>query len=205
MKRIITISVLVLAFVFGFVFANAYARGGMSQDRFRSFEIGKLIGTEVDNLSGEYVGTIKDFVLDSNGHIDLVILSQPFYWEPAHGFYWEYINVPPQTVAVPFRAISIKPNGKIAVLKVREWKLNFPPEFVKSDLSNRKWATSVYKYYGLQPYWTEGTHTQRMSLSMNQAMIEKMMKPYTMREQKEKKYIWGYSPYSESYMDSYHW
>jgi sporulation protein YlmC with PRC-barrel domain len=201
MKRITIISVLVLAFAFGFVFANAYAKGGMLQDRFKSFEMKKLIGTEVDNPSGESVGTIKDFVLDSNGHIDLVILSQPFYWEPAHGFYWEYINVPPQTVAVPFRAIKVEPNGKGAILKFSEWKLNFPPEFVKSDLSNRKWATSVYKYYGLNPYWTEG----RMNSTMNQARIEKMMKPYTMREQKEKKYIWGYSPFSDSYMNHYHW
>jgi sporulation protein YlmC with PRC-barrel domain len=205
MKRIITTLALILAFGFSFVFANAYAGGGMSKDRFRSFETSKLIGTEVDNPSGESVGTIRNFVLDSNGHIDFVILSQDFYWEPSHGFYWEYISIPPQTVAVPFRAIKVEPNGKVAVLKFNKWKLSFPPEFVRSDLSNRKWAATVYKYYGLQPYWTEGRSTQRMSSTMNKPMSEQMMKPYTMREQKVEKYIWGYSPNSDSYMDSYHW
>jgi sporulation protein YlmC with PRC-barrel domain len=205
MKKIITMIALVLVFGFSFVSANAYAAGVMSKDRFRSFEANQLIGTEVDNPSGESVGTIKDFVLDSNGHIDFVILSQDFYWEPSYGFYWEYITVTPQTVVVPFRAIKVEPNGKTAIFKFSEWKLNFPPEFVKSDLSNRKWGVTVYQYYGLQPYWTEGRSTQSMGSTMNKPMIEKMMKPYTIREQKEKKYIWGYSPYSDRYMDSYHW
>jgi hypothetical protein len=107
MKRIITITALVLAFGFGFVFANAYAGGGMSKDRFRSFDTSKLIGTIVKDPLGESAGIIRDFVFDSNGHINFVILSHGFY--DFYGEYVPYVPVPAQTVAVPFSAITIKP------------------------------------------------------------------------------------------------
>jgi sporulation protein YlmC with PRC-barrel domain len=203
MKRIITITALVLAFGFGFVYANAYAGTGLSKGRFRSFETSKLIGTIVKDPTGESVGKIRDFVLDSNGHIDFVILSHYLY--DFNSEYVPYYPIPRETVAVPFSAITIKPNEKIAALKFNGSELDFAPQFVMSDLNNRKWAENVYKYYGLQPYWTEGEYTRRMSSTMNEPMSEQMLKPYTLREQKEMRYIWGYSPNSDSYMDSYHW
>ena len=196
MKRIITITVLVIAFGFGFVFTNAYAGGRMSKDRFRSFETSKLIGTMVKDPTGESVGTIRDFVLDSNGHIDFVILSH--YLDDFNSEYIPYYPIPPETVAVPFSAITIKPDEKIAALKFSGSKLDFAPTFAKSDLNNRKWAENDYRYYGLQPYWTEGG-------SRGNPMSEQMMKPYTLREQKDKRYIWGYNPNSETYRYSWHW
>jgi sporulation protein YlmC with PRC-barrel domain len=200
MNKIMTIVALVLAF--GFVFVAAYAGTGISKDRFRSFEASKFIGTMVKEPSGESVGTIQDFVLDSNGHIDFVILSHSFY-----GFNGEYIPypIPRHTVAVPFSAITIRPNEKIAVLRFSREKLDFAPNFAKSDLNNRKWAENDYKYYGLQPYWTEGRYTKEEGSTMGNPMSEHMLKPYTLREQKVKRYIWGYSPNSEGYMDSWHW
>jgi sporulation protein YlmC with PRC-barrel domain len=203
MKRIMTLTALILAFGLVFMFANAYAASGMSKDRFRSFEVSKFIGAKVTDSTGVWEGTIQDFVLDSNGHIDFVILSRDFYNFNTN--YIPYYPVPPQTVAVPFSAIRLNLKEKIALLKFSGSKLDFAPTFMMSDLSNRKWVEKDYKYYGLQPYWTEGRYARRMSSTMNRPMSEQMMRPYTMREQQVKKYIWGYSPNSDSYMDSYHW
>jgi hypothetical protein len=154
MNRIISVVALVLVFGVGIAFANAYAEGGMSKSWHRAYETNGLIGTRVENPLGETVGSIKNFVIDSNGHVDFVILT--------HNFYWEYVPTPSQTVAVPFSEITVRPNEKISVLKFSAWKLDFAPQFNKSDISHRKWADSVYRYFGLQPYWTERGHTRSM-------------------------------------------
>lgn len=148
MKKIILLVALVFVFGVGFTFANAYAEGGMSKSWHRAYETNGLIGTRVENPLGETVGSLKDFVIDSTGHVDFVIL--------AHNFYWEYVPRPAQTVAVPFNEITVRPHEKISVLKFSAWKLDFAPKFDKSDISHRKWADRVYRYFGIQPYWTEG-------------------------------------------------
>jgi hypothetical protein len=66
---------LVLTLGLGSVFVNAYAGGGMAKGWLRVYEVSRLLGAEVENPLGEAVGTIQDFVFDSNGHIDFVILS----------------------------------------------------------------------------------------------------------------------------------
>jgi sporulation protein YlmC with PRC-barrel domain len=152
MSRIVAVIAFVLVFGLGSAFANAYAGGGMEKGSNRAYEASRLLGTEVENPLGEAIGTIQDFLFDSNGHIDFVILS--------HDFWWEYVPIPSQTIAVPFSAIAVKPNGKVSVLKFSGWKLDFVPKFNKSDINNRKWAENVYRYFGLQPHWTEGGHTK---------------------------------------------
>jgi sporulation protein YlmC with PRC-barrel domain len=155
MNKIIAVIALVLTFGLGSVFANAYAGGGMAKGWPRTYEVSRLLGAELENPLGEAVGTIQDFVFDSHGHIDFVILS--------HNFWWEYVPMPSQTVAVPFSEITVKPNEGISILKFSGWKLDFVPKFDKSDMNNRKWAENVYRYFGLQPYWTEGGHTGSMN------------------------------------------
>ena len=150
MNRIITAVALVLVFGVGFAFSNAYAKGEMSKSPYRAYETDGLIGTPVQNPLGDVVGSIRDFVIDSNGHVEFVILS--------HDFYWEYVPRPPQTVVVPFSEMTVRPDKKVSVLKFSAWKLDFVPLFEKSEVSHRRWAESVYRYYGLQPYWTEGGH-----------------------------------------------
>ena len=148
MKRVTTAIGLVL--VLGFVLAGADARSEISKSSYNAYETNGLIGTRVENPLGEVVGSIQDFVIDSNGHVEFVILS--------HNFYWEYVPRPSQTVVVPFSEIAVKPDAKICVLKFSAWRLDFAPTFEKSGMSHRRWAESVYRYFGLQPYWNEGEH-----------------------------------------------
>ncbi len=150
MNRIISVVALTLVFGLGFSFANAYAEGGMSGSWHRAYETGGLIGIPVQNPLGETVGSIKDFVIDSNGHVDFVVLTRDFYWE--------YVPRLSETVAVPFNEITIKPGEKVSILKFSTWKLDFGPAFTRREIGDRQWAKSVYRYFGVQPYWTERGH-----------------------------------------------
>ncbi len=66
------------------------------------------------------------------------------------------------TVVVPFSEMTVRPHKKISVLKFSGWKLDFAPLFEKSAIDHRRWAESVYRYFDLQPYRTEGRHQANM-------------------------------------------
>ena len=129
--------------------------GTAGKSGFMELNTFNLVGATVENPIGEVVGSIDDFVVDSNGHIDFVILT--------YNFPWEYAPVPPQSIAVPFSEITVKPNGKVAVLKFSGWKLELAPKFAKGDMNNRKWAINDYRYFGLRPPWTERETTGGMN------------------------------------------
>ena len=150
-KKIIMALVAVFVVGFGFTVAISHAARMMGKSGYTTYEVSSLLGTEVENPIGEAVGSIHDFVIDSNGHIVFAILTYDF---PS-----EYAPVPPQTIAVPFSAITVKPNGKVAVLKFSGWKLELAPKFAKSDINNHKWTENDYRYFGQSPYWTERGHT----------------------------------------------
>lgn len=155
MERKIMIALLaVLVFGFGLAVTESHAARAVRENRYTAYKVTGLIGTQVENPLGDVVGSIQDFVIDSNGHVEFVILS--------HDFYWEYVPRPSQTVVVPFSEMTVGPNKKISVLKFSAWRLDFAPIFEKSEISHRRWAESAYRYFGLQLYWTEGEHKASM-------------------------------------------
>jgi len=154
MKKVIIILFVALAFGFSFIVTQSYAARAMRESRNTAYVVTGLLGAEVENPMGVSVGSIHDFVIDSNGHIDFVILRYDF---PS-----EYAPLSPKMVAVPFNAIKVEPGKKIAVLKFSGWKLELAPEFVKSDINNHKWTENDFRYFGVQPYWTEGRHKASM-------------------------------------------
>ena len=152
--KIIIALAAVFVFGLGFAVAKSHAAQMMGKSGYTAYEVSNLIGAEVENPLGAPVGSIHDFVIDSNGHIDFVILS--------YNFPSEYAPVSPKMVAVPFNAIKVEPGRKIAVLKFSGWKLELAPEFAKDDLNNHKWTENDFRYFGVQPYWTEGRHKASM-------------------------------------------
>ena len=149
MSRIITAVAVILLFGFGFVFANAFAKGEMSKSPYHAYETNGLIGTQVENTLGDVVGSIQDFVIDSSDAVEFVIL--------VHDFYWEYVPKASQSVVVPLSEMTVKPDKKIFVLKFSAWRLDFAPIFEKSEISHRRWVESIYRYFGFQPYWAEAS------------------------------------------------
>jgi len=149
MKGKILIIVLISIFSLGYVLANAYATEPMSKTS-KDYEVTRLLSEYLENPQGGFLGRISDFVVDSNGHIEFAIVQVGF----------PEVGRDSKFVAVPFSALS-RPEGKYYVLNITRERLVSAPRFVeKKDLSNRTFAESVYRYFGLQPTWTEGRGTR---------------------------------------------
>ena len=101
-----------------------------------------FMGGRVDLAQGG-AAKVDDLVINcSNGHIPFVTLS----------------NVPGRTgevFAVPFSMLSRK-GETVFALNVTQDKLVSAPIFSQyEDQGSRAYAEGVYKYFGVQPYWTE--------------------------------------------------
>lgn len=111
------------------------------------YEMTKLLRSEVQNSQGEVLGTVTDFIVDSDGHIELAILSQK---SSKAGY--------PRTVAIPFDALRYESPTDRFVLNMTMERLNAAPNFDPKDLTNPKFAEEVYRFFGLGPNWTEQGH-----------------------------------------------
>lgn len=111
---------------------------------FELFPSTTLMGAEVQTPTGEGVAMVNDLVIDSSGgHIAFAVLSDV----PDRG---------DALVAVPFGALS-RSGEMVFVLNTTKEQLAAAPSFNGSaDMTNLRYADNVYRYFGVQPYWTEG-------------------------------------------------
>ncbi len=131
--------VTIIGLSLGYSVAHSCSTGAVASGGFTAYEVNNLVGTQVRNPAGEMLGTITDFVIDSNGRIVFAILTRQFLSE---------------YIAVPFSALSLKPEENIFVLNTTLDELESAPAFSKATMDNR-WTEDVYRYFGQQPYWTE--------------------------------------------------
>ena len=136
---------LVVGLGLALVAANVLAAEPMTQSWGKAYSFSQMMGTPVENQQGEGLGKIHDIVIDSQGHVPFAVLSQG-------GF----LGLAGKLVAVPFSALKFDPMGKYLVLDTTREKFYSAPAFKVSDISNEKWAEDVYRFFGQQPYWTEG-------------------------------------------------
>jgi len=104
----------------------------------------QIVGASVKNQQGEGLGKIRDLVIDSQGHVPLVILT--------HGGFW---GMGGKLVAIPFSALNLDKKGKDFVFNSTQEKLDSAPAFGVNDLSQEKWPEDVYRFFGQHPYWME--------------------------------------------------
>jgi len=102
-----------------------------------------FMGAEVRLPTGEEAGRINDFVIDSSdGHIAFLVL-------------YDVPGRESSLIAVPFSTLSIRGENDFVLNTTRD-RLALSYDFDASgDLSNPRWAGDVYRYFGVQPYWTE--------------------------------------------------
>jgi hypothetical protein len=59
--------------------------------------------------------------------------------------------------ALPWRAFEFDTTGKKLILNVDKEKLKTAPGFEQEsrwpDFADRTWGSSIYSYYGYEPYW----------------------------------------------------
>jgi len=138
---------LVLLLSFGLA-SGAYARGHMGKAGFMTFDTFDLIGAPVKNTRGELLGLVSWVEVDSAGDaIAIINHGSDAYYGDGGGY-----------TPVPIKALRIsEPTaGHLAVvLNSNDKKLESAPAYDPTRDNDRPYETQVYRYYGLQPYWTE--------------------------------------------------
>ena len=67
-----------------------------------------------------------------------------------------FLRIGEKETAVPFSALRYDQTDKRLLLDISKEKLADAPTFNLTDLSDQKRAEDIYRYFGLQPYWSEG-------------------------------------------------
>jgi sporulation protein YlmC with PRC-barrel domain len=118
------------------------ARPSILQSLFVGKTAPVLMGAAVQPNDGKAEARIDDLVIDSkDGRVAFLVLGRV----PGRG----------EQVAVPFGELSM--GGHVFVLNTTGDQLAGAPGFNESgDMGNREYAASVYGFFGVQPYWTEG-------------------------------------------------
>jgi sporulation protein YlmC with PRC-barrel domain len=100
----------------------------------------QLMGARIETPKGEDVARINDLVVDTEkGHVVYLVLSDVAGQEG-------------KLVALPFDTLS-ELRENVYVLNVTKDTLFAAPDFKWTDVTDRKYAEDIYRYYGLQPYW----------------------------------------------------
>ena len=141
--------VMTVLFVLSLGLATVSQARYMGQSGLTIYDSTKLIGLTVKSPDGVTLGQIFDLVVDSQGHVDFAIVSQPGFEE-----------FPGRLVAVPFSSLMISEGGSHqtrVVLDADKEKFYEAPNWGDKNLANREQAASLDRYFGVQPYWTEET------------------------------------------------
>ena len=114
----------------------------------RELQFKKMIGSKVSVKDGSDYGTIKDFMVDSQGRVAFVLIS--------HGGLW---GLGQETIAVPIETLSFNTTDQKFALNLSKDELENAPTADKEQMSESK-VLQIYRFYGIQPYWTtEGYST----------------------------------------------
>src|SRR4030042_4272488 len=123
-----------------------FAFGGMVTTSFAEEQAGLGMGkpsvwsnlsrNSVWNPKGELLGRVWDLVIDSQGQVTFVVVSQP-----------GILGVRGKTVAVPFNSFIYDRQKRRFVLDIPRDKLISAPAFTSRSLYSEKWAEDMYRYF----------------------------------------------------------
>jgi hypothetical protein len=151
MKRFIILTlVLGLIFCGATVFANGKQRAGEKEaaqtqgpasaqpQGIQSQDVEKWKGKEVKALNDEKLGRIKNFVTENQAQGQFAVIS-----------------VSGRELAVPIEALSPSRDGKYLTLNMTKDQMKDAPKFSQENLANRSYTAEVYRFYGIQPRWSD--------------------------------------------------
>jgi Uncharacterized conserved protein len=122
-----------------------------------------LKGDKVINTAGEDLGKIEELMIDlRDGRIAFAVLS-----------FGGFLGLGDKLFAIPWQALRLKLHDHAFVFDVPKETLEKAEGFDKDNwpITSREWLSTVYGYYGYQPYWQTGvgaeahgeTESQRMA------------------------------------------
>lgn len=105
-----------------------------------------LIGDGVVNPEGEDLGKIEEIMLDiQSGRVAYLVLS-----------FGGFLGLGDKLFAIPWDAVTLDTNRHVFILNVDKETLKKAPGFDKNNwpqIGDSDWLTSIYEYYGYEPYW----------------------------------------------------
>jgi sporulation protein YlmC with PRC-barrel domain len=173
MKKIMVFVMAISILAFGYMSASGFAAGEMNKPMATTHEgTSKWVGKEVKNMQGRDLGTVKDFVKDSEGRISFAVVS-----------YGGIARIGEKTAAIPYSALTYNKDKKYFTCDISKQQLESAPAFKnENEPKNRSFADSVYRSYGLSPFWTEKPGTMNPKAQANPegtgATKGSMEKPY---------------------------
>jgi hypothetical protein len=115
----------------------------MTEDGWKmTHDVSKMLGAGVTNRDGKEIAKVKDFVMDRHSRIAFAILS---YREES-----EMENL----VAVPYSILFYNEANKEYFTDLTKERLASAPKIHDTgDLAGHQFASEVYRYFGIRPYW----------------------------------------------------
>jgi uncharacterized protein YrrD len=104
-----------------------------------SYRLSTLQGASVESKEGDHIAHVDDLIINKDGHVVYVVLADVGGTEG-------------KMVAVPLGIISRKDEHLFSLHTSKE-RLFEAQAFTWSDVTDRKYAADIHRYYGLQPYW----------------------------------------------------
>jgi hypothetical protein len=105
---------------------------------------GTLLGEEVVNADEEYLGDIKEIMIDmASGAVAYAVLS-----------FGGFLGMGEKLFAVPWQALNLDTASKRFVLDVAKERLKSAPGFNPNawpDMSDMGWAGQIHTFYGTDP------------------------------------------------------
>ena len=107
----------------------------------------RIIGEAVVNRQDENLGKIHELVFDAqDGRLAYAVLS-----------FGGFMGMGNKLFAMPWKAFEFAKTENKLVLNVDKEKLKTAPGFDQDakwpDFADRTWGSTIYKYYGYEPYW----------------------------------------------------
>ncbi|AYK14606.1 MAG: PRC-barrel domain-containing protein [Methanosarcina flavescens] len=107
-----------------------------------------LKGDKVVNAAGDDLGKIEELMIDlRDGRLAFAVLS-----------FGGFLGLGNKLFAIPWQAFRLKLHDHALVLDVPKETLEKAEGFDKDNwpVTSREWLSTVYNYYGYQPYWQTG-------------------------------------------------
>jgi sporulation protein YlmC with PRC-barrel domain len=105
-----------------------------------------VLGNRVKNQAGEDLGKVEDLIIDAGSNrVPYLIVS-----------FGGFLGMGDKLFPVPLNALTLDTVSKEFILNMDKERLKSAPAFDKDkypDMTDQKWGSGVYKFYGSKPYW----------------------------------------------------